>query len=536
MNSGPGNDLATEHDVLVIGLGPVGSTAANIAGALGLSCLAVDPSESVFGLPRAIHFDAEVMRVFQSLGLAEEIEAKSRVTEGSIHFGADGEPIRDFRVEQSKGQFGWYPHYLFYQPQLDQLLRDRAAERPGVETLLGWRCTRVDQDADGVVAQLAHTGGGTRRVRARHLVACDGASSPIRAQLGIELSDYGFEEPWLVVDVRVPAADLGPNYMEAHCDPARPAVYVPGPGRHRRWEFMLLPGEDPAAISDPARALELVSAASPWVELADAELIRSAVYVFHGLVARTWSVRRVLLAGDAVHQTPPFYGQGMCHGIRDVYNLLWKLAAIRRGEAGPALLETYQSEREPHVKAVIGAAVENGRYICLLDPEEARRRDAEYRVQALEGTDVKTWRGIIPPLEAGLLDPGIRPSPAVGSLLPQPRVRDDDSGWCLLDDLLGPRFAIVGADPVPDQVRSRFEEQLGGVVATGLDEAEPALLAAWFPDHECRWAVVRPDRYVFGVADRPAELARLVEALRKLLAGEQPATGAGEGVPQLSSR
>jgi 3-(3-hydroxy-phenyl)propionate hydroxylase len=530
VNSGSMQDRTVEHDVLVIGLGPVGSTAANIAGALGLSCLGVDASESVFGLPRAIHFDADVMRIFQSIGLAEEIEAISRVTQGSVHLGADGEPIRDFRVPQTKGQLGWYPHYLFYQPELDQLLRDRASSRPGVETLLGWRCTRIDQDADGVIGYLEHPSEGKRHVRAHHLIACDGASSAIRSQFGIELFDYDFEEPWLVVDLLVPSEDMGPNHMVAHCDPSRPLVYIPGPGRHRRWEFMLLPGESAAEMSDRTRSLELVEAASPWLDVADAELVRSAVYVFHGLVARTWSVGRVMFAGDATHQTPPFYGQGMCHGIRDVHNLLWKLALVAHNQAAPALLDTYQREREPHVKAVIEAAVENGRYVCVLDVDEARRRDEEYRAKVLEGTDVRSWRGIIPGLHAGLLDLGSIDSPAVGELIPQPRLRDGDGNWRLLDDLLGAQFAIVGIAEVSDSLRAQFEDELGGTVVTirgdgeapseaAYVEAEPGLLASWFADHDCRWAVVRPDRYVFGVAGEPSELRSMADGLRETLAG-----------------
>jgi 3-(3-hydroxy-phenyl)propionate hydroxylase len=299
---------------------------------------------------------------------------------------------------------------------------------------------------------------------------------------------------------------------------------------------MILPGESAAELSDPARALGLVEAAAPWLDIADAELVRSAVYVFHGLVAKDWSVGRSMLAGDAAHQTPPFYGQGMCHGIRDVNNLIWKLAAVDRGQADPALLDTYRSERGPHVRAVIEAAVENGRYICVLDPDEARRRDAEYRARAAEGTDVKSWRGVIPGLEAGLLDVETRPSPAVGSLLPQPLLRDDDGTWRLLDAWLGTRFAIVGIARVPDQLRTWFEGELGGTIVTGFVEPEPELLSAWFADHDCKWALVRPDRYVFGVADEPAELAELTGALREMLAGARPPTDAGDELSKLSSR
>ena len=160
------------------------------------------------------------------------------------------------------------------------------------------------------------------------------------------------------------------------CDPARPATLVPGRGNHRRWEFMLLPGEDDSAMMQPERVKALIA---PYVKDLSHRVIRAATYRFHGLVAERWQLSRVFLSGDAAHQTPPFFGQGMCHGIRDVANLAWKLSAVLRGGAAPALLDTYQSEREPHVRAVIAAAIAAGRYICERDPATARKRDETLR-------------------------------------------------------------------------------------------------------------------------------------------------------------
>lgn len=518
----------TVHDVLVVGLGPVGSTAANLAGRLGLDCVGVDSSPSVFGLPRAVHFDADVMRIFQSIGLAEEIAAICRPASGSLHLGADGEPIRDFRVEPRTGDLGWYPHYMFFQPRLDQLLRDAAAARPGVELRLGWRCERFRQDGDGVVAVLSDPAGAEREVRARYLIGCDGASSTVRHGLGVELDDFGFEEDWIVVDMLVPDDGLGPDHMVTTCNPARPLVYVPGPGNHRRWEFMVLAGEDPEQLSDPARMREIIDPATPW--LGEAEVLRSAVYTFHGLVAKSWRDGAVFLAGDAAHQTPPFYAQGMCHGIRDVRNLLWKLALVIAGDAGPDLLRTYQAERAPHVGAIIEAAVENGRYICMVDPEMARRRDAHYREKMRNGTDLGTFRGVIPALEAGLLDGGAPGAEPVGRLFPQPLVRDGGGRERLLDEVLGAGFAIVTRDDALTPP-AWFAAELGGTVVLVGDPGEPVpgaervveagdLVAGWFERHGCEWAVVRPDRYVFGLGAGAEALEALLAGLREALAGD----------------
>jgi 3-(3-hydroxy-phenyl)propionate hydroxylase len=514
------------HDLLIVGVGPVGAAAANIAGSLGLDCVAIDPSDDVYALPRAIHFDADIMRVFQSAGLAAEIEGHTRAATGSLHRGADGDPIRDFRVSGEPGDLGWRPHYMFFQPTLDALLRARAAARPGVDVRTGWTATGLEDDGEAVTVSLLGADGATDALAARHVLACDGASSTVRRLLGITLSDFGFEEPWIIVDVRVPDAGLGPDHMEMYCDPRRPGTYVPGPDTHRRWEFMLLPGEDGEALRTPEGLRSLIQPVTPWVDVDDLEILRSAIYRFHGLVAERWASGRISLAGDAVHQTPPFYAQGMCHGIRDVRNVIWKLAHVLDGRAAPALLQTYQPEREPHVRAIIGASIANGRYICELDPAAAARRDEDFRARLRAGADVGSFRALIPGLQDGLLDGPVAASGPVGQMLPQPRVVVDGRE-VLLDELLGPGFALLTrARPAAGEALDWFCDELRGRAVDAADFDEPeALLHRWFDEAGCDAVVVRPDRYVFGTATGDAALTGLLGRLREALGAGVPARG-----------
>jgi 3-(3-hydroxy-phenyl)propionate hydroxylase len=137
-------------DLVIVGLGPVGGAAANLAGEHGLRTLAIDLAPEVHPLPRAIHFDADAMRILQAAGVARDVVAITRQSTGSVHLGMDGDPIRDFRVPDAPGDLGWSPHYLFFQPELDGLLRRRAAQRPDVDVRLGWKCDEVGEDAEGV--------------------------------------------------------------------------------------------------------------------------------------------------------------------------------------------------------------------------------------------------------------------------------------------------------------------------------------------------------------------------------------------------
>jgi 3-(3-hydroxy-phenyl)propionate hydroxylase len=515
------------YDVVIVGAGPVGSTAANLAARHGLRCLLVDREPEPFPLPRAIHFDADIMRIFQWAGLADRIEPLTRVTTGGMHLGVDGEPIRDFRVAASVGDLGWCPHYMFYQPELDALLRRSAAENELVDVLLGWSCDGVEQKEVGVQIALRSATGEAATVNGRYAIAADGAASTIRAQLGLRLADYRFDEPWVIVDGQVADPDLGPDYTIMYCDPARPGTYIPGPGLHRRWEFMLLPGESDADVSGPDAIRRLVAPVADWLEADALEVERVAVYRFHALVAERWSTGRVFLAGDAAHQTPPFYGQGMCHGIRDVRNLLWKITAVLDDRAPEALLDTYQVEREPHVRAIIDAAVANGSYICTLDRELALRRDAELRDRMARGADVHAFRDVIPGLSAGLIDADGN-SEATGLLFVQPVTETSDGERQRFDDLLGDGFALVTMlEDVRGPEIEWLTETWGARVISRADS--DALIAAWMQEFGCVAVLVRPDRYVFGVASDRDGTTQLIDELRAAIP-----SGAGSFVPERS--
>jgi 3-(3-hydroxy-phenyl)propionate hydroxylase len=341
----------------------VGAVAANLAGAAGLRTVVLDRDLQPYVKPRAIVFDAEIMRVFASIGLADVIAGVTRPLGGSIYLGADRKPIRTFRSPGPAHEHAAHPSNLFYQPQLESILRDGLRRFASVDVRLGHEVRSVRQ-ADGICTVAASGPGGVLEVEAPVVLACDGASSTVRKALGIGLDDIGFEERWLVVDtfvhgpMRWPATHEIPDevrngrYSLMVCDPARPSTLIPGVGEHRRWEYMLRPEEtDEEVTTEPWLRREIAT----WVDPGDVEIVRSAVYRFRALVAEHWQKDGVFLLGDAAHQTPPFFGQGMCHGIRDAAQLMWKLGLLRDGTASGALLDTYQIEREPHVRAIIAA-------------------------------------------------------------------------------------------------------------------------------------------------------------------------------------
>lgn len=471
---------ADRCDVAIVGCGPVGVVLAALLARRGLTVVALDKDRELFPLPRAAHFDQEIMRVVQELGCAAEIAPSVVENPGMDFLTADHRVLLSMRAPGDTPS-GWPASMMFHQPGFEQTLRD-AAVSAGAELRLGTAVTSLDDLGDEVEVTLGDGG----RLTAAFVVGCDGARSMVRKHLGVTVDDLGFEEPWLVLDLVLAAGVAPPSTLALQvCDPARPHTLVPMPAPRFRFEFMLLPGETAAELNTPARVHELLGS---WLSPAEAELERSAVYTFHGLIATRWRVGRVLLAGDAAHQMPPFLGQGMCSGIRDAANLAWKLARVVQHGAPLELLDTYQAEREPHVRSIVEAAVGFGRIICTTDPVTAAERDAGMLAAREAGG------GEVGGVNLAPLGPGPLVGAGGGTQAGQPVV-----GGTRLDDLVGPCFAVVARTAAGAGGWS----SVPGVVV--LDAAAQPELGALLDSAGAELLVVRPDRYVLTAAPGPAD-------------------------------
>ena len=415
-------------DIAIIGYGPAGATLANLLGQAGLSVLVLEKEAGIYPLPRAIHFDGEVMRIFQSMGLRKAVEAISRPGLKGMQFvNAEGETLMIRGGTAAEGPHGCASNHYFHQPELEQVLRDGAARFAHVQVRLRHEVTQITETADHATLTVTNLqGGGTEEVQARYVVGCDGARSLVRKVLGSPMADLGLRQSWLVFDVVLKDnAPALPDHTVQFCDPARPMTWCNVTGRRRRWEIMLMPGDDPARLVQPETLWQLVSR---WMKPEHADIERAAIYTFHSLIAEGWRRGRLMLAGDSAHQTPPFAGQGMCSGLRDAANLGWKLAAIVRDGASERLLDSYQTERAPNLRATIDMAVMMGRTVCITDPEAAAMRDAQMLAARAAGHSPD---GTVeyPPIAQGLILVG---SAGAGSYFPQPVV-----GEVRLDDVLG---------------------------------------------------------------------------------------------------
>jgi flavoprotein hydroxylase len=504
-------------DVAIVGYGPVGQLLAILLGQRGWRVEVIERQAEPYPLPRAVHFDHEVGRILQLAGVAEALAGRTVPATEYEWRNAKGETLIRFGRDAERSLSGWPESSMFCQPELEGILDERARSLEAASVERGCEAVELWLAPDGVTIEAKRADGSRRELRARFAVGCDGANSFVRERIGSGWHDLGFHFDWLVVDV-LPSDPRwsGPINWQL-CDPARPTTLVSGgPGR-RRWEFMRLPHDTLDELNDEAAAWRLLG---PWgVQPGNAKLERHAVYTFRARWADRWRNGRALIAGDAAHQMPPFAGQGMCAGLRDAVNLAWKLDLVLRGQASEALLDSYPTERSPHVSAMIQLSVALGRIICVADPAEAAVRDARMIGEARE--QQAPIEAPLPPLGPGCFAEGAL---AAGQLFVQDLVRHRGVTG-RFDDVVGRGFVLASPAGNPaaalDAESAATFASLGGVsahVAPGAAvEDVNGGYARWFEKHGAAVALVRPDFAVFGAAPQLDAASALVAALRDRL-------------------
>ena len=512
----------TSVQILVVGAGPVGVSIANLLGHYGVQTLLVDRSPAILDYPRAVGLDDEALRTFQAAGLAEAMLRDMIQNVPMRMYTAGKECFAE--ILPSTRELGWCRRNLFSQPLGEATLRAGLARYPHVQMDLGVELVALQQDDDGVTATLRDAQGQERRVRAQYLVGSDGARSTVRE--GLLKTPYlgkTHAAKWVVIECENDPLDA--PYTALHCDPQRPYVCLRLPYGLRRWEFMLFPGEDGEQMLAPAKVRELLRN-----HVSDPErlnVIRARVYTHNSRVAQSFVSGRVCLAGDAAHITPPWIGQGLNAGMRDAFNLAWKLAWIVQGRMKPQLLGSYHDERHAHAQAMIDLADLFGSVLSMRNRALAWLRDRffmairdiprvrDYVLQMKFKPMPRFSRGVV--LNSG----NAARDDIVGRMFIQPVVETPAGQLQKLDDVIGGRFAFISwrNDPLSGApadllaklqrlgcvrligVRSRSSEweirreagtAEGATVLQDLDNA----LQPWFVGRKTDWVLVRPDRFV----------------------------------------
>jgi len=496
-------------EVAVVGAGPVGLMVANLLGMAGVQVAVLEANGGLLGLPRAIAYDAETLRLFSLVGLLDEIKPGLIQNPHVRHLNARGGALMegDFPV---CGLYGHSALGTFYQPEFERVLLRGLARFDNVRVLFGHAVTSLVQSRQDAVLAIA-TRQGANTLRAQYVVGCDGGTSRVRDLLGAKLLGSTFTQRWLVVDAFVKNHDV--SQISFYCDPRRPRVELPAVGDRVRWEFMQLPGETEEELKNSDRIAALINENTRYC---DVQIERKAVYTFHARVADRWRNGRGFLAGDAAHLMPPFAGQGMNGGMKDAANIAWKLAAVLRGLASDAILDSYEPERAPVIRKMVDLSRRLGAVIMPTSRGIAAARDAIFACLNMSRTfrEFVGRGGVVPPPAIGRsLLTGSGRDGLIGQMLPQPTVKMAEGSfpldrfqvchqWMALGIGLDPATMLSARDlAILDALDARF------VCLNGRSESartlelrcDDAVFDAWAKRHAVRAVLVRPDRFI---ADR----------------------------------
>jgi 2-polyprenyl-6-methoxyphenol hydroxylase-like FAD-dependent oxidoreductase len=476
-------------DIGIIGYGPVGATLSGLLSSLGLSVVVIEKNKGVSPTARAINTDSEQLRTFNFLKIAPKIIANSRKVK-KVHF-TDSEfnPYSTIDIPK-EDNLGWPPALLFYQPELETTIRDNNLKYKNLKILENTKAVNIE-NINPIRVDIRDDKKDSK-IYCEYLIGCDGANSFVRKYIDAKLIDFGFDQDWIVIDAHTTKQiDISKDEAKQICDPIRLKTYVPGRRNHKRFEFKLLRGETKKDFTKK-KVWELLS---PWINKNNSKIERAVVYKFHACIADKWKDKNIFIAGDAAHQMPPFLGAGMGTGIRDVFNLAWKIFLVIKGKANVNLLETYQLEREPHANwtiqqaKLIGEMMEQFSYI----------EKGEKYVPSNAG-----YGEVFPHLTNGYYgDP-------TDGLIATPFCRFDLDGSKMdSDEYFGWNFGLISKKKLPKEINLILKKMNIKFLLVNDNK-----LKDYFKD--ANYLLIRPDKYLFSRSKTNSELKEALSELKKL--------------------
>ena len=473
------------YHVVIVGMGPTGLVLANLLGLADLRILILDKFMEPYDLPRAVHLDDEIMRIFQVIGVANEMEKIFRPNLGMRFVDEKNNLLLDWPRSQEIGKNGWKPSYKFHQPDLERILYNRIRKLPGVDIKKGCEAIEAVSNANSVSLRVSDTKRDTiYNIESDFVVGCDGARSFVRNHMGIELEDFGFVEDWLVVDIvlKKERPDLG-LFSIQFCGGEQPATYSPGTGHRLRWEFALKEGTCKEEALNPEYVWGLLSR---WVNSDEADIERKAIYTFRSTLANDWVKGRFVLAGDSAHLTPPFMGQGMCIGLRDTSNLAWKLISILKSHTTLSFLNSYQIERRPHAKEYILTAIKLGKMLGELRSEASGEKRKPIHMKSLAPKIGKAFK--------------IKEADFARNLSMQPMLSNGE----YIDELIGYNFCLY----IDEELAKDYK--MDAIDIPIFRSNYDTSVKEYLKSLSTKAILVRPDKYVLGSANTLEELNNLL--------------------------
>ncbi len=463
-----------QFDVTIIGLGPTGGTLANLIALHGFSVLILEREKSHYNLPRAVHFDDEIMRVFQTIGITKDFLKYTIINKGTKFVNSKGKIVLDWPRPRKITENGWYPSYRFHQPDLERELRKKLNKYNKVKIKHNSIVKKIKNYSDHVKISFNNTKlNSVHEVKSKYLIGCDGANSITRKEVSTKMHNLGFTQKWAVIDLILKKDKKNlPDRTIQYSNPKQPATYCRNVGKRRRWEFAIKKKENEQKILSEKYIWSFLK---PWLKKSEAYLERKTIYTFKSAISKNWFKGRIFIAGDAAHLMPPFMGQGMCAGIRDASNLAWKIARCLKNKHDDKFLRSYQSERISNVKEYVETTMRMGEFVNAAE-------SIEITDNISSGSDgTKSMQSIKPVLGKGL---GNNNDINRGKIFPQIKLKN---GKTLDDKFSCSPILILSSELKNKKKLSKFNT---------INESDVLGLSELLKSYNSKAIIVRPDRFI----------------------------------------
>ena len=464
-----------KYDVVIVGFGPTGGTLANLLALHGFSILVLEKEKSFYPLPRAVHFDDEVMRVFETIGITNTFLKHTIINKGTKFVDKKNRVILDWPRPREITENGWYPSYRFNQPDLERELRKKLKSYKKVKIRQNSNVKKIINKKKGVNITFEDINSKKiLNIQSKYLIGCDGANSITRSQMKTKMNNLGFTQKWAVIDLILNKDKKNlPDRTIQYSNPTRPATYCRNVGKRRRWEFAIKKTENIETILSDKYIWKFLK---PWLKKKEAKMERKTIYTFQSALAKSWKKGRIFLAGDAAHLMPPFMGQGMCAGIRDVSNLAWKISHCLKNKHDDNLLNTYQSERSSNVKEYIETTMRMGEFINAVGKSPITSNIST------DSKGRKNMKSIKPRLGSGL---GNLKDKFRGKVFPQFIIKNNKK----LDE----KFSLKPTLIISDEIKKKISSKIKLIRSKNIKNLE-----LFFKKHNCKAVIVRPDRFILS--------------------------------------
>lgn len=516
------------YDIAIIGYGPVGAAAASMFGKKGFNIVVIEPKKDIWDIPRAVHFDGQVQRVFKAMGIYSQVEQIIDEMTGINFINRKGKPIVSLSFENHPRLNGYNEDVMFDQPKFEKILRNEAEKSTNIEFRIGSYLKNLDAKESENVLEIVNTDTNElSQLTSRYVIGADGADSYVRKSTNINIHDFKEDEDWIVVDYLVDEKFKINRDRYQVCDYKRPTTLLPITGNHVRWEFKIKPDDDIEELEKEENIRNFMEPhlwrLNPKIDKNSGKLLRASRYTFHALIAENFRFNNCFLIGDAAHQTPPFLGQGLCQGIKDAYNLCWKLSGVLDGKYNENILESYTTERKEINNFMIKASVEQAKVVGSLNKYKSFLRDTYLTLAKifpkLQGvlTFKYKWQ-----FKNGILDKELYPNQINGMIIPHPDLSLKKDGKNF-DESLGNNFSLILFNIKKEDfinINKLDSAQFFDGCVHHYDEnhifMSDGKLLKWAEKNNISAVVLRPDQHVYGCCDGKDVESKVDKLINKL--------------------